>query len=192
MIGHLLRHLELSAIAQIFRDAGRAETVAANQHDVTWFPCEPGNVDGRADGAKTQCLSIVTRVSRSSNVQWPKDSPTAPCRSLRGRVPAPGHSGSKNVPLAAGLGLHEALKFSLLALRHFNRYRCSHDRHPTKKPSHYKISFMGHYTRSRPHQRRNASMSGARMISFWMAITSKTSPPTVRRSALSNPHYGDF
>ena len=41
--------------------------------------------------------------------------------------------GSEDVPLAAGLGLHDAPKFSLLALRHFNRYRCWHDRHPTKK-----------------------------------------------------------
>jgi hypothetical protein len=40
--------------------------------------------------------------------------------------------GSENIPLAAGLGLHNALEFSLLALGHFNRYRCWHNRHPTK------------------------------------------------------------
>src|SRR4030095_1580867 len=41
--------------------------------------------------------------------------------------------GSKNVPLAAGPGVHDALEFSLLAGGNFNRYRCWHNRHPTKK-----------------------------------------------------------
>src|SRR5262245_25387682 len=40
--------------------------------------------------------------------------------------------GSENLPLAARLGPHDAVEFSLLALRHFNRYRCWHNRHPTK------------------------------------------------------------
>ena len=42
---------------------------------------------------------------------------------------------SENIPLAAGLGVHDALEFSLLTGSHFNRYRCWHNRHPTKKPT---------------------------------------------------------
>ena len=41
--------------------------------------------------------------------------------------------GSENIPLTAGLGVHDALEFSLLAGSYFNRHRCWHNRHPTKK-----------------------------------------------------------
>src|SRR6478672_8061838 len=43
---------------------------------------------------------------------------------------------SENISLAAGLGVHDAFEFSLLAGSHFNRDRCWHIRHLTREPPH--------------------------------------------------------
>jgi hypothetical protein len=54
--------------------------------------------------------------------------------------------GSENVPLAAGLGVHDTVEFSLLAGTHFNRDRRWHKSTSYRKVSRYTISFMGHHT----------------------------------------------